>query len=63
MTEKLIGTLTCPECKHKQEMEIPSNSCQAFYTCDGCKEQIKPIESCCVFCDYADKKCPIAEHQ
>ncbi len=62
MAEKLIGTLTCPECGHKQEMEIPQTTCQAFYDCEGCKKQIKPTKSCCVFCDYGDKKCPIAEH-
>jgi len=55
-----IATLTCPKCGHKQEMEIPDNKCQAFYVCDNCKKMIKPIETCCVFCEYGDKKCPVA---
>lgn len=52
-------TLTCPKCGHKQEGEIPTNTCIAFYSCEGCKEMIAPAgEDCCVFCSYADKPCP-----
>jgi len=55
------STLTCPECKHKQEMEIPTNTCQAFFKCEGCEKLIAAKKSCCVFCDYSDKPCPVAE--
>jgi hypothetical protein len=61
MGKKLIGNITCPECKNTQSMEIPTNSCLAFYKCDGCKKTISAKKSCCVFCDYGDKKCPVAE--
>ncbi|MEM3127341.1 MAG: GDCCVxC domain-containing (seleno)protein [Candidatus Woesearchaeota archaeon] len=54
------STLTCPECNHKQKMEIPKTSCQAFYTCNGCGETIKATKGCCIFCDYGDKPCPVA---
>ena len=58
---KDIGKLTCPECRHVQKMEIPQSSCQAFYKCLGCKKMIKAEKSCCVFCDFGDKACPIAD--
>jgi hypothetical protein len=55
-----IGNVTCPKCSHIQPMEIPTNSCQAFYKCEGCNETISAEKSCCVFCDYGDQKCPVA---
>jgi len=58
---KLMGKVTCPECSHEQPMEIPTNSCQAFYKCDKCEKRIAALKSCCVFCDYGDRKCPAAE--
>jgi hypothetical protein len=62
--EKRMGNVTCPECKYMQPMEIPTTSCQVFYTCEKCKKVISAKESCCVFCDYGDKKCPVAaEHK
>ena len=59
--EKIIGNVTCPECKHVQPIEIPTQSCMAFYKCEECKKLIKAQKSCCVFCDYGDRKCPVAE--
>lgn len=56
---KNIGTLTCPECGSKQKMEIPTNSCVPFYKCNGCEKMVSAKKSCCVFCDYADKSCPV----
>jgi hypothetical protein len=57
----MIGNITCPECEHKQPMNIPDKSCQAFYKCESCEKIISAKKSCCVFCDYGDRKCPIAE--
>ena len=63
-SKKLIGNITCPKCGHKQPMDIPTISCQAFYKCEGCGKIISAEKSCCVFCDYGDRKCPISkEHQ
>ena len=59
--EKLIGNVTCPECKHVQAMEIPGNTCEAFYTCESCKKTISATKSCCVFCDYGDMPCPASQ--
>jgi hypothetical protein len=55
--KNLIGTLTCPECRHKQKMEIPTKGCMYFYVCENCKKIIKG-KNRCVFCSYADKECP-----
>ena len=57
----IIGNVTCPKCGHKQPIEIPTNKCQAFYKCEKCGKLIKAEKSCCVFCDYGDRKCPVAE--
>jgi len=61
MNEKIIGNVTCPECGHTQPIEIPTMSCQAFYKCEKCEKMIQAQKSCCVFCDYGDRKCPVAE--
>ncbi|MBI2232616.1 MAG: hypothetical protein HYU56_01745 [Candidatus Aenigmarchaeota archaeon] len=55
--KKLAGTLTCPECGHKQKMEIPKKVCMHFYKCEKCKKLIKGKDKC-IFCSYADRKCP-----
>jgi transposase-like protein len=51
--------LTCPICSVFQDVEMPINACQHFYKCQSCGETLKPKEGdCCVFCSYADNKCP-----
>lgn len=57
----IIGNVTCPKCNHVQPMTIPTHSCQAFYKCSGCDKMISAEKTCCVFCDYGDRKCPIAQ--
>ncbi|MBI5398567.1 hypothetical protein HZB03_03830 [Candidatus Woesearchaeota archaeon] len=57
--EVLLGQLTCPHCHYKQSMPIPNDRCISFYRCGGCKKMISAKKSCCVFCDYGDKKCPV----
>lgn len=61
-----IASLTCPKCGELQTAKMPTNACQHFYKCQGCGEMLKPKEGdCCVFCSYADSKCPSKqlEHQ
>ena len=56
------ATLTCPKCKHKQLVAVPTEKCLPFYHCDGCKETVGiPPESknCCVVCEYSDTACPL----
>jgi len=56
--------VTCPECGQKDDMEIPTKSCQESYVCSHCGKTISAKESCCVFCDYGEGKCPASEeHQ
>ena len=62
MDNKKVQTkavLTCPKCQGKQKVEMPTNACQHFYKCQSCGETLKPKEGdCCVFCSYADTRCP-----
>lgn len=56
---KTKATLTCPKCGTKQEVNMPVDACQHFYKCTNCNEMLKPKEGdCCVFCSYADSRCP-----
>ena len=53
------ANLTCPYCGTEQEAEMPTDVCQFFYECTSCHKVLKPLEGdCCVFCSYADHKCP-----
>lgn len=56
------GNITCPECGHIQRMKIPAGQCIPFYKCEACAKLIKAKDSCCVFCDYADKACPVSHN-
>ncbi len=56
---KTEATVICPKCGAKQKAVMPTNACQHFYKCVSCGEMLKPKEGdCCVFCSYADSKCP-----
>ncbi len=56
---KIEATLTCPKCGKKQTAAMLTDACQYFYKCIHCGEMLKPKEGdCCVFCSYADTKCP-----
>lgn len=59
MAIEYITLLTCPSCGSEQEAEMPTDACQFFYECTSCHKVLKPLEGdCCVFCSYADHKCP-----
>lgn len=56
---ELHSAITCPDCGHTAREEMPSNACQYFYDCQGCKAVLKPLPGdCCVFCSYGDVPCP-----
>ncbi len=56
---KTKAVLICPKCGAPQEAKMPTNACQHFYICTYCGETLKPKKGdCCVFCSYADTKCP-----
>jgi len=59
MSVTTAASLTCPECKSAQSTEMPTDSCQLFYECVHCHAVLRPqAGDCCVFCSYADVKCP-----
>jgi len=61
MQKNMNATITCPECGYKQNIDVPKDKCLPFYQCDGCRKLIKAKKgSCCVICDYSDKKCPVS---
>lgn len=56
---KLTSTITCPFCGFQQEETMPTDACQFFYECAGCKTVMRPNPGeCCVFCSYGTEKCP-----
>lgn len=57
--ERLVSTITCPNCDEQTETEMPTTSCQFFWTCPACETVLRPKEGdCCVFCSYGDIPCP-----
>ena len=55
----LRSVITCPECGHQKEEEMPVDACQYFYDCENCKALLKPLQGdCCVYCSYGTVKCP-----
>ena len=52
-------TIVCPLCGFAKAETVPTDACRVFYSCDGCGEVLRPLRGdCCVFCSYADTKCP-----
>ena len=55
----LESQITCPDCKHSQTEVMPTDACQYFYECQGCKTVLKPKSGdCCVYCSYGTVACP-----
>jgi rubredoxin len=60
----LESEITCPICGFKKKEFMPTDACQFFYMCTGCKEVLKPKKGdCCVFCSYGTVKCPPVQEQ
>ena len=60
----LESSITCPQCGHVKGETMPTDSCQWFYECEGCKTVLKPKSGdCCVFCSYGTNKCPPIQEQ
>jgi len=56
---QLTSIITCPNCGHQASERMPTDACQFFYECQGCKALLKPkAGDCCVFCSYGDAPCP-----
>ena len=55
----LRSTLTCPLCGVAKTERMPTDACQYYYECSGCRVLLKPKPGdCCVFCSYGDVSCP-----
>ncbi|GAG33788.1 unnamed protein product [marine sediment metagenome] len=51
--------ISCPNCGHTKEEEMPTDACQFFYECENCKTVMKPQHGdCCVYCSWGSVKCP-----
>lgn len=55
----LQSVLKCPNCGFEKEETMPTDSCQFFYQCESCKENLRPKEGdCCVYCSFGSVACP-----
>lgn len=55
----LESTITCPRCGYNKKETMPTDACQWYYECKGCKSLLKPLAGhCCVFCSYGTVPCP-----
>jgi hypothetical protein len=60
----LRSIITCPSCGQQQEESMPTDACQFFYECTGCKTLLRPkAGDCCVFCSYGTVACPPIQAQ
>ncbi|CAH8282213.1 hypothetical protein EV196_105335 [Mariniflexile fucanivorans] len=58
-SKKLKSEITCPNCGHKKEEDMPKDACQFFYECENCKNVLRPLEGdCCVYCSFGTVACP-----
>ena len=55
----LHSVLRCPNCRHEEELEMPTNACVFVHECAECKTLLRPRDGdCCVFCSYGSVPCP-----
>lgn len=54
--------ITCPHCGTAKTEAMPTDACQFFYECTGCRTMLRPKPGdCCVFCSYGSVPCPPRE--
>ena len=64
MTVVLQSVLTCPSCGTARTQTMPTDACQFFYECPGCKTLLWPKRGdCCVFCSFGSVPCPPIQKQ
>jgi len=60
----LQSIIRCPSCGEEREETMPTDACQFFYECNGCKTLLRPKPGdCCVFCSYGTVACPPIQAQ
>ena len=53
------SVLTCPACGFAKQESMPTDACQFYYECAGCRTLLRPnLGDCCVFCSFGSVKCP-----
>ena len=58
------ANLTCPECKHEQALDMPTDACHFFYECVNCNTVFRPLDGdSCVFCSFADQRCSMKQQE
>ena len=58
-TIALESDITCPTCGFLKQEVMPTEACQFFYECQGCKTLLRPkTGDCCVFCSFGSVPCP-----
>jgi hypothetical protein len=60
----LASVLTCPRCGYAKKELMPTDACQYYYECSGCRTLLRPRPGdCCVFCSFGSVKCPPVQAQ
>ena len=58
------STITCPECGHAREEEMPTDACQFYYNRTSCGDVSRPKPGGgCVYCSYGSVACPPIEQR
>ncbi len=58
-TPVLASTLMCPHCGFAKREIMPTDACQYYYECEGCRTLLRPKPGdCCVFCSFGSVACP-----
>src|ERR1700694_748949 len=58
------SVITCPQCGFAKRETMPTDACQFYYECEGCKALLRPKPGdCCVFCSFGSVRCPPMQTQ
>ncbi|HWZ72981.1 MAG TPA: GDCCVxC domain-containing (seleno)protein [Casimicrobiaceae bacterium] len=58
------SVITCPQCGYAKREAMPTDACQFYYECEGCKALLRPKPGdCCVFCSFGSARCPPMQMQ
>ncbi|HEY8623011.1 MAG TPA: GDCCVxC domain-containing (seleno)protein [Casimicrobiaceae bacterium] len=58
------SVITCPQCGFAKRETMPTDACQFYYECEGCKALLRPKPGdCCVFCSFGSVNCPPMQMQ
>jgi len=64
MNVKLETSLKCPFCGEEEMVLMPTDKCIKRYVCRNCDAVLEPKDKdCCVFCSYAEDKCPSKQQE